>query len=440
MKCRTALTFALMVFFTYFALYSDAAVQAKWTVMVFMNGDNNLEEFADMDFEEIAEVGSTADVNVIVQMDRINGRYAPGHPTWGQTLRFRVTKGMEMLPENAYKDLGEVNMGSGSSLEDFVTDSKMKFPAQHYALIIWDHGQGWRAFLENRANRADGMKDDDYLLFRSANETPVKSVSHDQTNDDELFNREIQDSLKKVLNGSKIDIIGFDACLMSMVETAYAMRDVASVMVGSEELEPGYGWNYTDWIEQLVANPSLTAKDVGKVLVNSYEKSYGPGEAITLSALDLNHIKALAETFSVLADELQSKLNDNLNKIKTARADCFEYAARSGNGNSTFHHIDLARFLDLLAEKQINQTITADARNVRSQLNQLVIANFATEGRKQKWGSFGLAIYFPKSKSDYDTDPFALKGYEQDNMHFPVEFVQNYHWDEFLHAYFRMVP
>jgi hypothetical protein len=125
------------------SFFSQSPTPARWTVMVYLNADNNLEEFGIIDFNEMAKVGSTDAVNVIVQMDRI-GKYITTKPQWTQTLRFRVTKGMSAIPKNAFADLGEVNMGSGESLRDFVKFCQQQYPADHYFLIIWDHGQGWR--------------------------------------------------------------------------------------------------------------------------------------------------------------------------------------------------------------------------------------------------------------------------------------------------------
>src|SRR5690242_17620652 len=44
---------------------------ADWTVMVYMNGDNNLEPFALENFNDMAKVGSSDRINIIVQFDRI---------------------------------------------------------------------------------------------------------------------------------------------------------------------------------------------------------------------------------------------------------------------------------------------------------------------------------------------------------------------------------
>ena len=122
-----------------------------------MNGDNNLEPDALLNFWQLAQVGSNNDINVVVQFDRI-AKYAHTQPDWPQTLRFRVTRGMQPLPSNALEDIGEANMGDPQTLRDFVVWGQNKFPAKHYMLIIWDHGQGWRLFLNTILQKQRSMR------------------------------------------------------------------------------------------------------------------------------------------------------------------------------------------------------------------------------------------------------------------------------------------
>src|SRR5262249_22553751 len=150
-----------------------------------------------------------------------------------------------------------------------------------------------------------------------------RSVSVDDTNNgNQLYNRKIQDAL----SGYHLDLIGFDACLMSMIETAYALRNVAHVMVGSEEEEPGEGWKYDDWLNRLEANPSMDGAALGSLLVDSYRKRYGDNDATTLSAIDLSKAEDVASAVSVLGDQLGNELNKNSNGVVQARTKCSVYA------------------------------------------------------------------------------------------------------------------
>ena len=205
--------------------------------MVYLNADNNLEKYGVYDFLEMARIGSTDDVNIVVQLDR-SPKYSELRGNWSSTKRFLIRKHDEPISAAAISDIGEADMGSGQTLEEFVEWTRDSYPAEHYALIIWDHGDGWR-----------DPGDIDVRPFIT------KAVSHDESSGDLLFNREIQNSLARVMNESKIDIIGFDACLMATLENAYAMSHVAKIMVASEELVPGTGWDYERVLAKLVANP-----------------------------------------------------------------------------------------------------------------------------------------------------------------------------------------
>ena len=49
----------------------------------------------------------------------------------------------------------------------------------------------------------------------------------------------------------RLEFVGFDACLMGTVETAYAIKNNVDYLIASEEIEPGTGWNYKKLLNQL---------------------------------------------------------------------------------------------------------------------------------------------------------------------------------------------
>lgn len=432
-------------------LIAQPPQQADWTVMVFMNGDNNLEPFALADFAEMAKVGTTDRVNVLVQFDRI-GDYTMWEPNfWTRTHRFRVTRGMRPEPGMAVTgpdgldgvNGGEVNMGDPAALVDFVRWAQRAYPARRYFLVIWDHGQGYRAPPLVRSRR--GLDPETLAAinplamdpFRSSSASPFRSVSDDETSGDHLFNREIQDALEPLTVAAPIDVIGFDACLMAMVETAYALRRVGTVMVASEELEPGPGWNYTRVIESLVNTPSMDAEALGRAVVKAFEDTYSPGsEATTLSAVRLGAVEALADRISKLADLLRANLATVQTTVAAARAASAVYAPDTFlDGKDRFQHVDLGRFLDQLVVAGPGDDIRNEALQARDALRAAVISAWAHPSRREPWGSHGLAIYFPVDQPTYEEDLYEKGGYRKDNTLFPVEFVQRHRWVDFLHAY-----
>ena len=354
--------------------------------MVFMNGDNTLEPDGIIDFKEMAKVAENPQINVVVQFDRI------------------------------------------PVLRDFVRWGKKKFPAEHYMLVIWDHGQGWRLMLEQAlAKQKSGH------AKPAPFPTTYRSVSHDETNNDQLYNSEIQDALAE----EKVDVIGYDACLMSMVETAYAMRKAATVLIGSEELEPGTGWQYEDWLGKLCARPTMTPQELGRLLVESYERTYADrDEKRTLSAIDLTKIDTLARATTPFSDELIGKCATELEQIKTARSECATYAPN----DNRFFHVDFARFCERINANSHDQELCRLAKAARDAVSQCVIANYAGRERQGNFGSNGLAIYFPESKTRYANDELEEGGYQKNNTFYPVAFVKEQHWADFLHTYWDKVP
>lgn len=412
---------------------------AEWTIMVYLNGDNNLEPFAVQDFAEMARVGSTEKVNIIVQFDR-SGKYDQSAVQWSQTLRFRVTRGMRGTPAEALEDLGEVNMGDGATLRQFVEWSREKFPARRYMLTIWDHGQGWRAV------QPAGTEADSPTLRAS----PFKAVSHDESSHDQLYNSEAAEALRAALRGQKLDVLGFDACLMAMIETGYAFRDTAKVLVGSEELEPGDGWPYDVWLKELTLRPELPTEQLAAKIVDAYRADYSAGIHLdpdtTQSAVRLDGMEQMAMRVAALAQSLKAHLGTELVLIRGARQACSVYAPNSfGDGLDYFHHLDLVKFCDeLLARTQQPATpaqreIRERASAVRNAVSASVLANYAGASRRGAYGSNGLAIYFPATGTLYTRDRFAEGGYEKSNTRYPVEFVNKTAWTDFLHAYYQQV-
>lgn len=427
--------------------------KAEWTVLVFMNGDNNLEEYMLRDLREMAKVGSTDKVNIVVQLDRI-GRYYETSPQWSQTLRFRVTRGMRLGPESAVEDVGEANMGDPKVLSSFVTWGMAQYPARRYMLIISDHGQGWKNIRVPLRDASPGESKEALPRsvardpFRSARSSPYRSVSHDETSNDELYNSETASALAAALGNGKLDVLGFDACLMAMVESAYAFRSVAKVMVASEDLEPGTGWQYNDWLGALTARPTLEATEMGRLLVDSYRRRYAeppdellPDDTTTLSAIDLGGMEALATAISDLSRTLMRKRDAELPRLKAAREACKHIAPDTyGDGFDYFFHIDFIRFCQQLEERTTDQEIRAKASAAASAAKRVVLANYAGQRRHGNYGASGLAIYFPPGRSAYVNDAIAERRYQRDNAEYKVEFVEKHAWVDFLHSYFEVVP
>ncbi len=435
-----------------------SAPKAEWTVMLYMNGDNDLDRFALADFEEMAKVRYDPRVNVVVQLDRIGGTNTD--ESWGETRRFLMREKLTPTRSNSLPGFSEEsNMGDPATLASFVAWARANFPAERYMLVIWSHGDGWRRMIreepagESAAARARASAEVDELLMKgqltdsrlasmnllqTSLEPQYRTISEDETNGfDKLYVREIQDALEGVFRGGGgLEVIGFDACLMQMIETAYAMRRVAKIMVGSEELEPLPGWRYDDWLQALSAAPSMDGDAVSRAVVESYRKNYEQIKTnTTLSAVRLSggNIERLAAAVSALARELIADLEAELPRITQARESCYPFAPRRG-----YHGIDLHRFCSQLATAGVGAQLRARAQEVTALVESVVVRNYAGTARRAEFGSAGLAIYFPANNAMYQKDKYK-NAYTDENEFQAVQFVREHLWDNFLHAYFKRV-
>jgi hypothetical protein len=393
----------------------------KWTFMVYIDGDNNLEAAAIDDFLEMAQVGSNDEMEIIVQMDRRSG-YNTGYNDWTDTRRFRIVKGS--VPSDAPElNLGEANMGDPAVLQDFVEWGVNNYPAEHYALVIWNHGDGWRLMKQT-------LSDTSVLrMSRGEEETAVaRAIASDDTDNDILYMREVQDALTGARDRNntmvKLDIIGFDACLMGMVEVGYAIRNNTLFAVGSEETEPFNGWPYDEIMSDLQNNTDYTPKDLAGMIVTKYNGSYSGQSGVTQSAIEISHLSNLVSSINHFCDVA----NTEWNVLKTARTNSIQYHP----GFYSFWGVDLWDFADQVYGNVANTNIRTAALEIKTAINQLV-TNELHSGDMN--GSYGIAIYFPPDKNAFDNDPDHT-GYMDDNVFMPVDFVRYNKWDNWLQEFY----
>ena len=382
------------------ALFSPQYTNAAdWTFMVYLDADNNLESAGIDDFLEMSSVGSDSNVNIVAQFDRIPGEDR-SFGNWTDCQRFLITAGMTPRVANAISDWGdgkggrEVNMADPQTLIDFVEWAMDNYSASNYAVILWNHGGGWRIEYEP--------------------ERPIlKAVCWDDTSGgDSLYMSEVKSALATIkTERQQIDLVGFDACLMGMTEVAYEIRDLAHVMVGSEETEPGYGWPYDTLLEDLVASPTMSATDLGTTIVDRYGESYGIGSDTTQSSIDLSVMDTLATAVSDFAVAMDS----NKSEIAAARVGSQEYCYPE--------YIDLYHFAELLYIGFSDPDIQTTAYDVMAAVESAVTAEFHGNRRPN---SHGLAIYFPETQTAFDSD------YNGSIIDFPADTQ----WDEFLSWYY----
>ena len=245
----------------------------EWGFFIFLNADNNLTPAAEDDLLEMTSGGSTEDVKFVSLYDRL------GVDMTGKLI-YITTDGYDEI-----EDWGETDMGDWQTLADFGKWAVENYPANRYALILWNHGDGWRS---------SATEDDDSLF---------KAFSYDETSDTKIYisNGDYAAALSEITTalGRKLDIIGFDACMMGMWEVAVASAPYADYLLASEEKEPESGWVYDGFMPGLVANPLMTPEELGISIIDSYHDDSLSND--TLSLVDLSTLDELNAAISHLA-------------------------------------------------------------------------------------------------------------------------------------------
>jgi len=373
---------------------------AEWTVMVYLDGDNNLESNAIDDFLEMSSVGSSPEVNVVVQFDRWDGSPNVADDTrygdWTGCERFFVTSGMTPTLAESAVSLGEVNMGDPKTLVDFADIAVQNFPANHYALVLWDHGGQWTGLCS------------------------------DDSSGDKLTISELSTALDTIVTDnpiSSIDIVWFDACLMAGVEVADQISPYCDFMVGSEANEPGTGANYDLTLSALVADPLMTSQDLAAQVVSDFVYSYDdtpePGYAeadVTQSASYMYTVQTLVDSVDALATELETNMSALVNYVMNCW-DTVEYYSSD--------YVDLYDLTSIMAEYVPSEDVKTLAEAVMDAVNATILSYgfWDAPGGRTIENAHGLTVYFP-DVAGYDSS-YASPG---------CEFAADTMWDEFLNA------
>ncbi len=374
---------------------------ADWTVLIYMNGDNNLERAALLDLQEMELAGSSKQVNVLVQVDRAVAETAE-FDDWTDTRRYLILGDADttLLTSQPIASLGEQNMGDPAVLADFLTWGIRTYPANRYALILWDHGAGWNGISFDSDGATYGQPD--FLSLADVAGGLAQALA--QTNLPHL------------------DVLAFDACLMGQLDVFQAIQPFARYAVASEELTPGQGFDYTAVLGHLYANSQMDGAALANQMVTDFVTQYtqnSRNDFVTLSAVDLTRLPTLTQAVEQLANTLMPLTADTASAVGDARTSAQAYAQVYADGSERYGAIDLSHFAAILAQRSPNSAVQTAAQQVVQQVNQTVLANGSGSGLKN---SHGIAIYFPPTAASYTPGYERITGLKTWNA-----FLSNYH-------------
>lgn len=332
-----------------------------WTIFVYMCG-SDLESdggLATMDLQEMIDASQSDKVKFVVQTGGANA--------WDNDLvddakgqRFIIqNQNMEQVDETAKAD-----MGSAATLTDFLAWGVENYPAEKMGLVFWNHGGG-----------------------------SITGVCFDEQNEsDSLSLIEIENALTSVYPSmtDSFEFIGFDACLMGTLETANVMTPHARYMYSSEELEPGYGWDYKAIGNFIGNNLTATGADLGVVVVDSFYESCAAIDSAaeaTLSCIDLSKIDDLVYAFNDVAKEMYNSTSNT--SVLSGMVKGITAAENYGGNNKSEGYTNMVDLGSIL------KNVSGNVPGTDKALSALKSAVVYMKNGSDKSGSNGLAVYYP---------------------------------------------
>lgn len=349
----------------------DRGAPKEWTFLLYLNGNNNLDSFGKMNLNQMEAVGSTDSVNLVAQWASLEN---------GDVRRILVQKDTD--PDNVtspvVQNMGSVDMGSDKSLEDFIHWGVTTYPAKHYFVAVWDHGSGWHARIND-------------VLAGTIHPT---DISWDDNTGHSITTKQLGAVMGRVSKwlGRKIDIYGSDACLMGMAEVAGEMKDSVAYFVGSQEVEPGAGWPYTDFLGPLAANPHMSAHDLSALLAKAYADSYNDGDngsqGVTMASYDMSKYNGVRNAARKLGKQIEKIPAADLAKVLSAAT-----ASQSFEFSDYVDFGDFLKHITALGLPEIDQKVIDRAN---AALKAFVITSDNTGPYA---AANGVSIWIPKDAS-----------------------------------------
>ncbi len=334
-----------------------------WTIFIYLCG-TDLESDGGMGTDDIDEMlGATVSdhVRFIIQTG--------GTSQWNTSgvddsviQRFLISDGvMEKVDEKPL-----ASMGTTDSLTDFLVWGLNEFKSDKMGLVMWNHGGG-----------------------------SISGVCFDEMYDNDSIDlMELDNALSEcaATYNRRFKFIGFDACLMGTVEVANVLATYADYMYGSEETEPGSGWDYKAIGDYLAENPDADGADLGKEVCDSFLaacEAQNDDELTTLSVIDLSKIDELLTNFNVFAKNMYEAGQDSSNIAEMVRG--IQSADNYGGNNKTEGYtnmVDMGGIIDACS------SFADGADAAKKSLDSAVV--YQVTGSTHPNAS-GLSMYYPLS-------------------------------------------
>ncbi len=370
---------------------ANEGTPGTWTVMLYLNGSDLESQGGEgtSSLQSIMNSSLPESINVLI--------YTGGTSQWNNDVVSADSNQIWLVKNNdltLLETLEAHSLGESGTLSDFISYAQTHYPADHKALLMWNHGGG----------------------------SVIGFGADELHNYDSLYLSELTDAFSSAYDGQPFELIGFDACLMASVEMAAVAAPYAHYLVASEEVEPGSGWDYEYLLEALAADTGMTGAELGKAITDGYfTRSAGGGMEgdLTCSVIDLSKIDAIEAQLAAYASSLDGQLAQPLTvqTLSKARQNADKYGEEPGaTGTETLNMIDFYHFISL-------QEGGAAADQLMAAIQDAVVYERSGE---QQVNSNGLSIYFPleaPQSGDASLDVYSTIDFCPEYKQFIVDYL-----------------
>lgn len=393
----------------------DEPAKARWTVMIF--ADVNDPAIASVEaryMEEVRKIGSDQNVRFVLQVGRTRS-----------AARHEITKNVDWNASRITPPDGEErNPATSGALAAFITWAKTNYPANHYALAMIGHGNGWKGI--------------------------------NVIGDEVMTMSELRDGLNAL--GQPFDVLYMHSCLMGMLEVGRQLIDRTRFWVASEEvLFANFEWK--PWVEALHANPGMEPAALADSIANAYAAGMVTANerGFTIASIDLNGLAPMMTAVSAWATALKTDMADI--KVRKVRDDNGNVRVNK-DARAKAEQFKSKEFKDLRHLSELVAGLPLSAAPLSAGVNGAFAALVRVEQHGARHpNAHGLSIYFPKNLTQTegsdqgfdDTSPsphlYALDAEIKVPSIRPSQhsrpddagflFPGDSTWDEFLHRFYK---
>lgn len=380
--------------------------------MIYIPGCNRLEEGDRLTslFEELRRVQTEKNISLLIEIT---------HQRKEEVSRYQIQQGQIHLIQTLQED----SPGDEKSLGNFLKWGQEYSAADHYILIIWNHGNPWniQEFKSKPLYRTPFPYEAvARAIFFSTAKTILTQQELMETvyADQSASLRDFLDilELKKALQRSRIQlgILGLDGCPANLLEELHEIKEAVRFVIGSGNGEWKKSWIQGERLGIPMERPNLSLEDS----VGTWVKQLSESRGKSLSLINLSHVDPVTQSLDRLALILKTHLSQMYGFFSQVRREVRVFS----NPNYT----DLYDLASLLKKAENQNDLKEEAEKLLTGINTLI---FKGSKAKETSDTRSVGIFFPENRR-------ILTPYYQ-KLGF-AETCSN--WIEFLKAYLEFVP